>query len=96
MKPEKQVSFIERVNKSTLGLDGLQIVVYCDRNRREILCKEEKCTFLEIANKVITEINGSYIKEKYNIKDGLEFGNKLHQERIKFLKKFENDNMLFS
>ena len=88
MKPEKQVSFIERVNKSILGLEGLQIVVYCDRKRKAILNEEdkEKCTFLEIANKLLTQINGSYIKKKYNIEDGLEFGNKLHQERVQYLK----------
>lgn len=88
MTSEKQVSFIERVSKSILGLDGLQIVVYCDRNRSGKLSEKEKkkCTFLEIGNKVLTEINGEYIKEKYNIKNGIEFGQKLHEERIKYLK----------
>ena len=33
MTSSKKVEFIERVNKSILGLEGLQIVVYCDRNR---------------------------------------------------------------
>ena len=33
MTPAKKVDFIERVSKSVLGLEGLQIVVYCDRNR---------------------------------------------------------------
>ena len=88
MTPEKQVSFIERVSKSVLGLEGLQIVVYCDRNRFGKLSKEEKkqCTFLEIGNKVLTEIDGDYIKQKYNIENGIEFGNKLHEERIRYIK----------
>ena len=88
MTAEKQVSFIERVSKSVLGLKGLQIVVYCDRNRFGILSEEEKteCTFLNIGEKLLSEINGDYIKEKYNIKDGIELGNKLHEERIKFIK----------
>lgn len=88
MTPEKQVSFIERVSKSVLGLEGLQIVVYCDRNRFGKLSKEEKkqCTFLEIGNKVLTEIDGDYIKQKYNIENGIEFGNKLHKERIRYIK----------
>lgn len=87
MTPEKQVSFIERVNKSIIGLNGLQIVVYCDRNRFDILNEEEKeqCTFLGIGNKIISEINGNYIKQKYNIENGIEFGKKLHEERIKYL-----------
>ena len=89
MTPEKQVSFIERVSKSVLGLEGLQIVVYCDRNRFGSLSEEEikQCTFVEIGNKVLTEIDGDYIKQKYNIATGIEFGNKLHEERVKYIKK---------
>ena len=89
MTPEKKVSFIERVGKSPLGLEGLQIVVYCDRIRSGKLTEEEKkqCTFLEVGNKILNKINGEYIKEKYNIKEGVEFGSKLHQERIKWIKK---------
>lgn len=92
MTPEKQVSFIERVSKSVLGLEGLQIVVYCDRNRRKSLTEEEKkeCTFLETGNRILGKINGEYIKEKYNIENGIEFGNRLHEERVKYLKKIIN------
>ncbi len=90
MTASKKVEFIERVSKSALGLEGLQIVVYCDRNRLENLSKEEKkqCTFLEIGNKMLSEINGEYIKERYNIKNGIEFKNKLHNERVKWMKEF--------
>ena len=31
MKPSTKVEFIERVDKSLLGLDGLQIIVICDK-----------------------------------------------------------------
>lgn len=88
MTPEKKVSFIERVSKSVLGLEGLQIVVYCDRNRSGDLSKEEKqkCTFLEIGKQLLNEIDGEYIKQKYNIKEGKEFGKKLHEERVKYIK----------
>lgn len=88
MTPEKQVSFIERVSKSVLGLDGLQIVVYCDRNRFGKLKKEEKkqCTFVDIGNKVLFQIDGEYIKQKYNIENGIEFGNKLHEERVRYIR----------
>ena len=89
MTEAKKVEFIERVSKSILGLEGLQIVVYCDRNRFGSLSDEDKkqCTFLDIGNKLLTEINGEYIKEKYNIENGIEFGNRLHEERINNLKK---------
>ena len=91
MTDSKKVEFIERVSKSILGLEGLQIVVYCDRNRFGTLSKEEKeqCTFLELGNKMLTEINGKYLKEKYNIENGIEFGNKLHEERVKWMKKLK-------
>ena len=91
MTPEKQVSFIERVNKSILGLEGLQIVVYCDRNRFGSLSNEEKekCTFLKLGKKLLDEIDGEYINKKYNIKSGIEFGNKLHEERVKWMKNIE-------
>ena len=89
MTDSKRVEFIERVSKSALGLEGLQIVVYCDRNRFGDLSKEEKeqCTFLEIGNKMLNEVNGEYIKQKYNIENGIEFGNKLHEERVKWMKR---------
>lgn len=89
MTEAKKVEFIERVSKTILGLEGLQIVVYCDRNRFGSLSDEDKkqCTFLDIGNKLLTEINGEYIKEKYNIQNGIEFGNRLHEERINNLKK---------
>lgn len=88
MTDAKKVEFIERVSKSVLGLEGLQIVVYCDRNRRGSLSDEEKkqCTFLELGNRMLSEINGEYIKEKYDIQNGIEFGNKLHEERVKWMK----------
>ena len=88
MTPAKKVDFIERVSKSVLGLEGLQIVVYCDRNRFGSLSKDEKekCTFLELGNKMLSEIDGKYIKEKYNIETGIEFGNRLHEERVRFIR----------
>lgn len=89
MTASKQVEFIERVSKSILGLEGLQIIVYCDRNRFGTLSEEEKkqCSFLEIGNKILYEIDGEYIKQKYNIQNGREFGNRLHEERVRYLKK---------
>lgn len=82
----KQVSFIERVGKSKLGLEGLQKVVYSDRARHEEKnIENEEYNFANIGKKMLQEIDGEYIKKKYNIKPGKEFGQKLHQERIKWL-----------
>ena len=76
------------MDKSVLGLHGLQIVVYCDRNRTGILSKEEKekCTFEKIGQELLTRIDGEHIKKKYNNIKGKEFGGILHQERVKWLK----------
>lgn len=84
----KKVSFIERVDKSKLGLDGLQTVVYADRARHgEEKIENEEYNFANIGKKMLKEIDGAYIKQKYNnIKLGKEFGEKLHEERIKWLR----------
>lgn len=83
----KQVSFIERVGKSKLGLEGLQKVVYSDRARHgEKNIENEEYNFAKLGKKMLKEIDGEYIKKKYNIKPGKEFGQKLHEERIKWMK----------
>lgn len=84
----KKVSFLERVGKSKLGLDGLQAVVYADRARNgEELIENEEYNFAEIGKKMLKEIDGKYLKKKYsNIKPGKEFGEKLHEERVNWLK----------
>lgn len=88
MTPAKKISFIERVSKSKLGLDGLQIIVISDRygtiNKDNEENKENE--FNRIGKQCLEQINGRYIKEKYNIKEGIKIKEKLHQERIKWLK----------
>lgn len=85
MKPSKKVEFIERVAKSSLGLHGLQLVVYSDKlSSRNI--DSGSIDFEAIGKKCLESVNGEFIKEKYNIKEGIEFGNKLHQERIEWMK----------
>ena len=79
MTPNKKVEFIERVDKSSLGLDGLQIIVNADN--------KDAVDFAKIGKKCLKEIDGQYIKQKYGIKEGIEFGNRLHQERVIWMKK---------
>lgn len=86
MKPSKKVEFIERVDKSLLGLEGLQIVVISDKTSGGRENNIEDIKFEEIGKQCINEINGEYIQNKYNIKPGIELGKKLHEERIKWLK----------
>ena len=87
MKPSKKVEFIERVNKSLLGLDGLQIVVISDKTSGGREYNTEEIKFEDIGRRCLNEINGEYIKNKYGLKSGIDFGNKLHEERIKWMQK---------
>lgn len=85
----KKVQFIERVAKTKIGLDGLQIVVIADKcSTRDI--KEREVSFAEIGKKCIQEINGELIKSKYPNIEGEEFRQKLHEKRITWMKEEEN------
>lgn len=88
MKPSKKVEFIERVDKSLLGLDGLQIVVISDKTSGGRQMDKEDISFEEIGKKCLNEINGEYIQKKYGLEPGIEFGNKLHEERIKWMREY--------
>ena len=85
MKPSKKVEFIERVDKTLLGLDGLQIVVISDKTSGGRPTEKEYINFEELGNKCLNEINGQYIKNKYGLEPGIEFGNKLHEERVEWM-----------
>jgi len=87
MSPPKQVSFIEKVYSSRLGIEGMQIVVYSDRARtyeQEII--DEQYNFTDIANQMMSEVNGTLIKQKYAVAEGEQFGRKLHEERVNWMK----------
>ena len=79
MKTSKKVEFIERVDESILGLDGLQIIVNAD--------SKDAVDFEKIGKRCLTEINGDFIKQKYGITEGIQFGNRLHEERVIWMKK---------
>ena len=82
MKPSKKVDFIERVDKSYLGLEGLQIVVDCDKGSRSNL----DYNFCEIGKKCLESITADKVSKKYNIKQGIALGKKLREERITWIK----------
>lgn len=90
MTVAKKVTFIEKVDKSQLGLNGLQAVVYCDRSRNIDATKEEiidnELNFCKVGHKVLKAIDGDYIQNKYKLTPGIEFGKRLHAERVKWLK----------
>jgi len=88
MKPSKKVEFIERVDKSLLGLDGLQIVVISDKTSGGRQMDKQDISFETMGKKCLNEINGEYIQKKYGLEPGIEFGNKLHEERIKWMRDY--------
>ena len=85
MTPKKQLDFITRVSKSKLGLEGMKIVVLCDRWRNEEM--PEDINFDIIGTKLLSEIDGNHIENKYNIKNTKEVGEILRKERIEWIKK---------
>lgn len=85
MTPAKKVKFIERVAKSKLGLHGLQIVVIADKCSTRNT-KMENIEFEKIGRECLEQINGAYIKEKYNVSEGTDFAEKLHRERVNWIK----------
>lgn len=85
MTSAKKVSFIERVAKSKLGLHGLQIVVLADKSRSNNTNLQD-IEFEKIGKRCMEEINGEYIKKKYKIQEGIKFKEKLHEERVKWIK----------
>ena len=92
MTPSKQVQLLEKVEKSNLGLKGLQTVVYCDRCRNitEDYVVDESLDFLTRGKKMFKEIDGKYIYQKYGLNPGIEFGKKMHQERVCWMKREES------
>lgn len=92
MTPPKQVDFIIRVDKSMLGLDGMKIVVLCDRWRENEFPTD--IIFDEIGKEILQKTNGNIVKEKYKIKDEKQIGELLRNERIELIKSIENRNKL--
>lgn len=90
MKPSKKVDFIERVSKSALGLSGLQVVVYSDKLSSRNIDKGS-IDFETIGKECLSKITGKLIEEKYHLKEGIELGNKLREERIKWMKDHTNE-----
>lgn len=87
MKPSKKVDFIERVDKSILGLDGLQIIVISDKTSGGRKYNVNEIDFATIGKQCLNAINGEDIKKKYNV-SGIKVKEKLHEERIKWFNKY--------
>lgn len=93
MTPKKQVEFIENVSKSMLGLEGLKIVVACDRNHFQEDLQEtlEQIQFAKLGQECLGQVTGESIQKKYSTLEGKQFGEKLHQERINWIKSIDRN-----
>ena len=78
----KKVKFIERVNNSILGLDGLQVIVDAD-NMSE---NGDKNQFANLGYEVINCTDGKKVMKQYGIAEGKEVANKMHEIRVLYLK----------
>ena len=85
MTVSKKVSFIERVNNTILGLDGLQIIVDADN----MLEDSGKNQFADLGYEVIHCTDGDKIMRQYGITEGKEVANKMHEIRVSYLKNKE-------
>lgn len=86
MTPSKKVQFIERVAKSKLGLEGLQIVVIADKCSTRNT-NMETISFATLGKECLSKVNGEIIKEQYKELEGENFKEKLHQKRVEWMKK---------
>ena len=85
MTPNKQIEFIEKISKTVLGLRGLEIIVESDKNCRGL--EKRKVEFADLGEDIINKINGKYVMNLYpNLKPGLNLKERIHEERIKYLK----------
>jgi tRNA nucleotidyltransferase (CCA-adding enzyme) len=93
MTPKKQVELIENIAKSMLGLEGLKIVVACDknRNRQDLQTTLHQIEFAKLGEECLKQISGEKIQQKYPNLTGKAFGEKLHEERINWIKSIDRN-----
>lgn len=76
LKAGTKVDFIQRVHKSSLGLEALEIIVNADKH------PQEKIEFAQLGKEIMENING---KEMTNITDYNILKDKVRQKRIRYL-----------
>ncbi|MCI9178117.1 MAG: HD domain-containing protein [Clostridia bacterium] len=94
MTAKKKVELVEHVSKTMLGLEGLKIVVACDKAREEKDLQERlnEIQFARVGKECLTKINGEYIQKKYSNVKEKDFATYLHEERVKWWKAIDKNN----
>ena len=71
----------------------LQLLNYFNiKNKLIHMDDHNEDTVKEKVLEYLKEINGEYIKNRYKIENGIQFRNKLHEERVKWMKDIEKNN----
>ena len=78
MRPSKKVDFLESINKTKLGLHGLEIIVNSDKERGE-----NEIKFASLGEEMIKSINGKEIIDKTNFQKVKE---NIRTRRIEWIK----------
>ena len=85
MTPAKQVDFITRVAKSPLGLEGMKIVVMCDKARNTASFPTD-IVFDSLGKEMLQTVTGKTVQEKYGEEQGEKIAELLRMDRISWLK----------
>ena len=89
MTPNKQVTFIEQIYKTAIGLEGMEQVVEADRN-----CRGDangKVEFAKLGERLIKEVNGDKVKAQFSMESGVKLKEKIHEQRVETLKKWASE-----
>lgn len=84
IRTAKKVDLIDRVYRTSLGIEGLEIIVNSDKH------PEKKIEFAEIGKYIMENING---KEMVNITDYNVLKEKVRAKRIRYLQTLENTDV---
>lgn len=84
MKPAKQVELLEKLSKSVLGLEGMEIVVECDKSCNDFT------RFASLGKRMLEEVNGKNVNIEN--KKGREIEDAIKKERINWLKNLKRES----
>lgn len=86
MRIEKQVDLLEKLAKSPLGLEGMEIVVICDKGAsgENSSCLREVFYFADLGKRMLEEVNGKTVNLEN--KQGKEIEETIKKARINWMK----------
>jgi tRNA nucleotidyltransferase (CCA-adding enzyme) len=92
MRPYKKAIFLNTINRTSIGIDNLQIIVNADD-----MLKRPKINFSETGKIVLNKINGKFLISKGITPQSIgkeKFLNRLYEEQAKLIENIEKDENL--